>query len=152
MATKKSKQPAAGAWGSILDLIGWGSNTVPRFPMVAAEYDLSPKQLGLLWKLDPDGAGLPMREIGEALICDASYVTDMVDKLEERELIERQADPGDRRVKLLALTRKGKALRAEALDRLYKPPKELLDLDPADQELLNTILARAVANRAQDTT
>ena len=53
---------------------------------------MAPKQLGLIWRLAP-GSSLSMREIGESLYCDASYVTDLVDRLEERGLIERRAGP-----------------------------------------------------------
>ena len=56
------------------------------------ELELAPKQLGLLWRLAP-GEALPMRAIGESLFCDASYVTDLVDRLEERGLIERRPMP-----------------------------------------------------------
>ena len=113
--------PATSAWRAILGLVGWGSGSAPRFPMVALELDLSPKQLGVLWRLDPDGPGTPMRSIAESLYCDASYVTDLVDRLEERKLIVRTQDPRDRRVKLLKLTDAGVELRRKALDRLYEP-------------------------------
>ncbi len=105
----------------------------PRFPMVALEFDLSPKQLGVLWRLDPDGPGTPMRSIAERLYCDASYVTDLVDRLEERNLIVRTPDPDDRRVKLLELTPAGVELRSKALERLYEPPPGFAELSAAEQ-------------------
>ena len=55
----------------------------------------------------------PMGDIAKALSCDASNMTGIADRLEERGLITRQAVPGDRRVKALALTPAGRALRAE---------------------------------------
>jgi D-arabinose 1-dehydrogenase-like Zn-dependent alcohol dehydrogenase len=75
---QRTADPATDAWKAILGLVGWGGNSAPRFPMVALELDLSPKQLGVLWRLDPDGPGSPMRAIAESLYCDASYVTDLV--------------------------------------------------------------------------
>ncbi len=137
--------PATTAWKAILELVGWGSGSAPRFPMVALELDLSPKQLGVLWRLDPDGPGTPMRSIAESLYCDASYVTDLVDRLEERKLIVRTQDLDDRRVKLLKLTSAGVELRRQALERLYEPPPGFAGLSAAEQRTLAELLEKASA-------
>ena len=108
------------------------------------ELGLAPKQMGLLWRLAP-GDAVPMRAIGESLYCDASYVTDLVDRLEERGLIERRPDPSDRRVKLVALTADGEALRERALEMLYEPPAELASLDPDELDTLRDLLEKAAA-------
>jgi DNA-binding MarR family transcriptional regulator len=142
--TTQTRNAAEQAWRSILELVGWSGKRPPRFPMVAAEFDLSPKQLGVLYKLAP-GTTLPMRAIADHLFCDASYVTDMVDKLEERGLIERGAAPDDRRVKLIALTRKGEKFRERLMDRLFEAPAELGALSPGEQRQLATLLAKAAA-------
>ena len=140
---------ASAAWRSVLELVGWGDRRrVPRFPGVAMELGLSPKQLGLLWRLEPGGA-LSMSAIGESLFCDASYVTDLVDRLEERDLIERRSDPGDRRVKLVALTPEGEALRTRALALLYEPPEEFGALDETEIATLAGLLAKATAVQAR---
>ena len=49
-----------------------------------------------------------MGSVADVLSCDASTLTGIADRLEERGLIQRQIDPNDRRVKLLALTAKGR--------------------------------------------
>jgi DNA-binding MarR family transcriptional regulator len=143
MERTAAADPATDAWKSILALVGWGSDSAPRFPMVALELDLSPKQLGVLWRLDPEGPGSPMRAVAQSLYCDASYVTDLVDRLEERGLIVRTADPGDRRVKLLKLTAKGAKLRQKALERLYDPPAGFERLTPEEQQTLARLLEKA---------
>jgi DNA-binding MarR family transcriptional regulator len=51
-----------------------------------------------------------MGSVAELLSCDASTLTGIADRLEERGLIQRQVDPADRRVKLLALTPTGRDL------------------------------------------
>ena len=140
--------PATAAWKAILELVGWGSGSAPRFPMVALELGLSPKQLGMLWRLDPEGPGSPMRALAQSLYCDASYVTDLVDRLEERGLIARAPDPGDRRVKLLKLTEAGIELRARALEMLYEPPAGFANLSAAEQRTLADLLGRATADPA----
>lgn len=143
--TKTKADPAVDAWKAVLELVGWGSDRAPRFPMVAMELDLSPKQLGVLWRLEPDGDGLPMREIATRLYCDASYVTDMVDRLEQRGLTERRADPADRRVKLIGLTPAGTKLREQALRMLYEPPAEFAALSAGEQATLAKLLAKVAA-------
>ena len=54
-----------------------------------------------------------MGRIAELLHCDNSQMTWITDRLEEKGLVERQADPKDRRVKLLALTDEGRRVRDE---------------------------------------
>lgn len=136
--------PARDAWKSVLELVGWGGRRPPRFPSVAMELGLAPKQLGVVWKLEP-GTELPMGAIGESLFCDASYVTDLVDRLEERGLIERRPSSEDRRVKLIALTPAGERCRKRALELLYEPPAEFAALDADELEQLSGLLAKAVA-------
>jgi DNA-binding MarR family transcriptional regulator len=70
--------------------------------------DLTPPQSIAMRKL-LDGP-LPMGSVAEVLACDASTLTGIADRLEERGLIERRLDPSDRRVKLLALTDTGRDL------------------------------------------
>lgn len=136
--------PGTDAWRAILELVGWGRGRAPRFPAVAAQLGLAPKQLGVLWKLEP-GASLPMRAIGESLHCDASYVTDLVDRLEERQLIERRASPEDRRVTLIALTPDGERCREKALALLYEPPEEFDALDDEELRQLGDLLGKVAA-------
>jgi DNA-binding MarR family transcriptional regulator len=98
----------------------------------------------VIWRLEP-GTELPMRAIGESLFCDASYVTDLVDRLEERGLIERRSSSSDRRVKLIALTPEGEELRERAMTMLYEPPTEFAVLEPEELEQLAALLGKAVA-------
>jgi DNA-binding MarR family transcriptional regulator len=80
--------------------------------------DLTPPQSIALRKL-LDGP-LAMGSVAEVLSCDASTLTGIADRLEERGLIQRQLDPADRRVKLLALTDAGHAL-VESIDGPFTP-------------------------------
>lgn len=114
----------------------------PRFPMVAAQFDLSPQQLHILRMLH-ERETLPMGQIAELLFCDASNVTLLVDQLEERGLIERRADPADRRVKQIAVTPAGRKLQKRALERLYEPPAGIDALSDSEARDLRDLLARA---------
>jgi DNA-binding MarR family transcriptional regulator len=93
--------------------------------------------------LEPDRAR-PMRELAEGLFCDASNVTALADRLEGKGLAERQPDPGDRRVKALALTAEGKRLRERVFEVMSEPPPPIAALPAADQRALRDILRRAV--------
>lgn len=114
----------------------------PRFPMIAAEFDLSPQQLHMLRMLH-ERETLPMGQIAELLYCDASNVTLLVDRLEQRGLIERRPDPADRRVKQIAVTAAGRKLQHKVLERLYEPPSGITELSVAEQKALRDLLVKA---------
>jgi DNA-binding MarR family transcriptional regulator len=78
-------------------------------------------EIKALLKLTP-GEAAAMREVATAWNCDASTATWMVDRLEQRGLVERRAKPGDRRVRAVALTPTGEETRADVRARLYAPP------------------------------
>ena len=79
------------------------------------------------------------------LICDASNVTGVVDKLEARGLVARQPDPQDRRVKMLAVTDAGNEVRRRLLDESSAPPAPLAALGVEDQRKLCEILEKLLA-------
>jgi MarR family transcriptional regulator, organic hydroperoxide resistance regulator len=137
------KDPGAEAW-ELMFQIFMGSK--PQRMRIAQEYGLSPMQLFALGALEPDQE-VPMSTLAELLVCDASNVTGIVDRLESRGLIERRAATRDRRVKLLALTENGLRLREEAIQRMLEPPPEIARLSRADQRALRDALRRAVAQR-----
>jgi len=83
-----------------------------------------------------------MGKLAEALACDASNVTGLVDRLESRGLVRRHADEADRRVKVLELTRAGIRLRTTVIERMTKPPARLERLSPAEQQALVKMLKR----------
>jgi DNA-binding MarR family transcriptional regulator len=127
------------AWGLLRRL--WVAN-LPAFQAACAEHELTKPQAGALLQLDPDRP-IAMSGLAGALMCDASNVTGIVDRLEYRGLVERRPADHDRRVKLLALTDEGRELRASIGDRLHAPPVELAKLSQADQRALRDILQRA---------
>ena len=86
-----------------------------------------------------------MSEIASYLHCDNSNVTGIVDGLEEKGLVERQPAEHDRRVKLIALTREGRRLRARLMKAVEVPPEWMQRLSGADQQALRGILERAGA-------
>jgi len=112
------------------------------FHACAKDYGFTVQQAATLWNLPPEGQGLAMSALAEILMCDASNVTGIVDKLEARGLIKRgQAE--DRRVKVLTLTSEGEALRSEMRARMTAAPTWLIKLPRDDQRALRDILRSA---------
>jgi len=58
---------------------------------------------------------VPMRELADRLRCDVSNVTGLVDRLEQRGLVERRPAPSDRRVKTLVVVTTAGAEVAQAM-------------------------------------
>lgn len=114
----------------------------PPFLAIAQESGLRPAAFGALRVLDEPRT---MSEIAAFLRCDNSNVTGIVDGLEARGLAERTASPGDRRVKLIALTTEGRSLRARLMREARKPPAWLKGLSATDQRTLRDVLRRATA-------
>ena len=115
---------------------------------VWADFQLSPSQAQLLYLVDPERP-VPMNELANGLYCDASNVTGLVDKLEARGFIERRADPNDRRVKMIAVTREGADFRARVVERAAEPPASFAGLSPREHRLLRDLL-RKVAQGAPE--
>ena len=114
-----------------------------RFMAIASEFELSPPQVMALRQLDPDEPK-PMSELAIALRCDNSNVTGIVDRLEDRGLVERRPGEHDRRVKMLMITERGAQVRAGLAARLDEPPEALANLSPEDQRALRDIMRRAL--------
>jgi DNA-binding MarR family transcriptional regulator len=131
--------PGSQAWS----LMHWMMVTNKhRMFAMSQEFDLAPQQMIALRML---GAGpRKMSELAQALFCDNSNVTGIVDRLEERELVRREAAEGDRRVKLLVLTKEGERMRIELTKRMAEPPPPIASLSDKDQRALRDILKRAV--------
>jgi DNA-binding MarR family transcriptional regulator len=114
-----------------------------RFVTAMADLELTPVQGIVLRRLDPDRP-TPMNELAEALACDASNVTGLVDRLEARGFVERRAAPSDRRVKTLVLTPEGMEVRARVIRGMSEPPPGIAGLPAEDQRALRDILRRAI--------
>ncbi len=82
----------------------------------------------------------------EALMISSGGMTNRLDRLEHVGLVERRADPGDRRGKLIALTDAGKRVVDETISRHVANEEQLLSvLTTAEQETLNALLRKLIA-------
>jgi DNA-binding MarR family transcriptional regulator len=73
--------------------------------------------------------------LAQSIGADKSRIIGVLDELQERGLIERQPDPADRRVHLLALTGAGRRLRESVRDAIQRQEEErvLAALPEADR-------------------
>jgi DNA-binding MarR family transcriptional regulator len=111
-------------WPLIVELLltarGW-------WMALCSELELTAAQGHALRALDPDRP-VAMSALADAMWCDASNVTGIVDKLESRGLIERQGADHDRRIKQLAVTDQGRHLRDRLNSRVLEPPQAVANL------------------------
>lgn len=112
-----------------------------RVHRLAAEAGLTPGVSKALPHIPPDRP-VPMRELAASLRCDNSYVTAVVDALEERGLAERRAHPTDRRVKVVALTASGAALATRLQAEMAEPPPEFDALTDAEAAQLRDLMRK----------
>ena len=130
--------PAREAW-SIMAGLFFGDEVHDRFHDACQTIGISPPALKALLSMEPDEPR-PMRALASAWRCDASWVTSLVDSLENLDLVERRVLPTDRRVKTVALTDLGVKAKAQAQDVIDQPPSSLANLpDQAKQDLRNAL-------------
>ena len=115
----------------------------PKMMDANQELELSPPQGIVLRFLDEPR---PMVELAALMRCDNSNMTGIVDRLEERGLVERRPADHDRRVKLIAITRAGSRLRDDLNRRFAEPPEAIARLSEKDAATLRDILRRAVGD------
>lgn len=114
-------------------------------------FDLTLPQAHLLRQLSA-ATPIKMNGLADALDCDASNITGLVDKLETRGLIERRSERGDRRVKLITLTPAGAKFREKLLDRLSEPSASITCLSLSDKKTLRRIVQEMIASAQQKQT
>ena len=140
-AARTKSALAAEAWRGILDL---GMRHRGRFMGVLQQFGLTPGDFRALVSLDAD-VPRPIGSLAHAWDCDASNATWVVDRLEQRRLVERRQVPADRRVKAIALTPLGVKTKLRVLDALHEPPAEFLSLDRTTLEQLRDTLGKLAA-------
>jgi DNA-binding MarR family transcriptional regulator len=129
-------------WRSLIDLL-----RAQKFWLnaIAEDFDLTPQMAQALNEIPPTGS-ITMKELATLMWCDASNVTGVVDRLEDRNLVERRPAEHDRRMKCVALTTAGKRLRRKLDERMSQLPPAVAALCDADQRNLGEILERALEN------
>ena len=115
-----------------------------RWRDVLAPWDLSPHQARAL-KVVSERDGVRLSDLAEALHIAPRSATEVADGLQERGLIERTPDPGDRRAVLLRPTEEGRRIRGEIGAARAADSAELFGrLSPADRAELVRVLRTLV--------
>jgi len=87
---------------------------VANFEKGMGRLDLTPTQFAALAKIGERGE-VSQNLLGRMTAMDPATIQGVIQRLMARKLIERRADPGDRRATLLRLTQAGRALALDAI-------------------------------------
>lgn len=120
--SEASSTPPFRSVGFMLSTLGYAVSR--RFHEVLAPLELEPSEFAVLRAVASD-EGRSQHALAERLHISASHMVAIVDKLEERGLLERRPQADDRRVRSLHLTSPGKKLLAQAFE-LAKSFEQLL--------------------------
>jgi DNA-binding MarR family transcriptional regulator len=132
--------PGHEAWRLMAEMM-LSHDSLDRFHNACAAADVTPPLLKALMSLGP-GQAVPMSVLAKGWRCDASWVTGIVDGLEERGYVQRRPLETDRRVKLVEITEAGEAARAKGLDVLFDPPPSINSLSSKDQLALRNLIRK----------
>lgn len=107
-----------------------------------AEYGLTSPQFGVLEALHHLGS-LSLGDLADKLLVSGGNITYVMDRLEERGLVERERSEEDRRVILARLTPEGRELVADAFPDHASYVRELMDaLEPSEEKELRRLLKK----------
>jgi MarR family transcriptional regulator, lower aerobic nicotinate degradation pathway regulator len=110
-------------------------------------HGLTPVQYGALQTV-ANAPGLDQRTLARTIGLDTSTIGGVVDRLEARGLLLRNASPEDRRVRLLTLTAAGRELLAAAVPSMLRAQERMLDPLPKHEraEFLRMLRVLVTAN------
>lgn len=143
--TPTSDESAALVWRLIFDFF---MRSAPERTESLRQRGLTPNDARALSSLDAS-QGRPIGELARQWGSDPSNTTWVVDRLEKAGLVERRAAPEDRRVKLVALTAKGRQTRDELMAEFRRPPQEIAALDTDDLVALERIFTKMGATTVE---
>ncbi|MDX3075081.1 MarR family winged helix-turn-helix transcriptional regulator [Streptomyces sp. NPDC088354] len=109
------------------------------FAAAAARHGLTSMQAKVLAQLH---GPVPMRGLAERLVCDASNITGIVDRLEAHGFVRREVSPADRRVKNVVATDLGRETMRRVRDEMQATHGALDVLDAGEREALYGLLER----------
>jgi DNA-binding MarR family transcriptional regulator len=124
--------------------IAFEGEHIDKMAALVAQTELSPGVIKTLVRLSRSD-GTSMGEMARSIGCDPSYITALVDDLADHGLATREPDPVDRRVKIVVLTEKGRALADEINAVLSVPPPSFGALTRSELRQLRELLDKIVA-------
>ena len=115
--------------------------TLARFDLSIADFDVlaSLRRSGPPYRLTPT-------QLYRTMMITSGTMTNRIDRLEERHLVERMADPDDRRGTLVALTAEGRKLVDSTVTAHLETEADILSgLTRAEQAALDGLLRKLLA-------
>ena len=130
------------AWRLIQELLMNGEMQT-RMRTACDAVGVPPSIVKTLFQLEP-GEPVAMRDLADHFRCDPSYITELVDGLEEVGLAVRQPHPTDRRVRTVVLTNKGAEAREQVQQVMWQAPEVFGALTSAEQRQLRDLMRKLV--------
>lgn len=118
--------------------------SVGIFMQEAEPWGVTPVQYAALQTVR-NQPGVDQRSLARLIALDTSTIGGVIDRLEARGLLQRNAAPGDRRVRQLTLTPAGQQLLADVIPAMRRVQDRLLEpLQPQEQAAFMEMLERMV--------
>jgi MarR family transcriptional regulator, lower aerobic nicotinate degradation pathway regulator len=109
-----------------------------------ADFGVTPVQFAALQAVARQ-PGIDQRSLAKAIGFDTSTIGGVIDRLEVRGLMQRNASPDDRRVRLLMLTPEGESLLDDVVPAMLEAQKRILSpLTAAERKQFMNMLTRLV--------
>ena len=124
--------------------IAFEGEHMERMAALGGRMKLSPGVIKTLMRLSKQD-GVSMGDMARGIGVDPSYITALVDDLDERGLARREPAHDDRRVKIIALTDAGRALATEIDRVLSVPPAAFSALSRSELRQLRELLDKVLA-------
>ena len=136
-------------YGALLQLLRTSEALWNASRVFFARWDLSPSQFNLLNLLRGRPGGCTQIELSRQLIMHRSNVTGLVDRLEQRGLLQRKDDSADRRAYVVALTAAGTKLMREILPHYHGAAERVWGRLPVKRAQQLVAELEEVARRAE---
>ena len=111
---------------------------------IATEFGMNGSDAIALLKLD---APMTMKELGQRMGCDPSFVTSIADALEKHGLARREPSLRDRRSKNIVLTPEGKTVRARLFREILAQAPWCTALDTGERRCLLGLMRKMLRSR-----
>ena len=111
---------------------------------IAVEFGFNASDAIALMKLD---APLTMKELGQRMGCDPSFITTIADSLEKHGLARREPSLRDRRSKNIVLTQEGEAVRDRLFRELMTQAPWCTALDTGERRCLLGLMRKMLRSR-----
>jgi len=147
MRTKSAE--ASPRYEALIELLRTADTVWNASRVFFGRWELGPSQFNVLNLLHLNPGGLSQTDLSRQLIMHRSNLTGLVDRLEQRGLVERKEVAADRRAYRVVLTAAGVRLLREILPRYYEEAARVWDRLPAKRATELMADLRQVARNVQ---